>query len=293
MVALESFTQVTPSTTPTTWRRWTTPGKLRRVAAMSGAATPSAAAAAAAASEFATLCSPFRARAPTGHNSSWPAPVSSHSTPCVTPASRARRRRRPAAQGRGRRPAAQGRRRRGGGVGRSRSDTAKPPRRAAAGQAGGDRRHGAGVVEVHQGEVGGRLVLEDAQLGVDVARVAAVPVDVVLGEVEQHGDVGPEALDVLELEARQLGHHDRLGVDPAGQVGQRPAHVAGHFDRAAGVAQDLAGELGRRGLAVGPGDGDPAVGQKARGELDLAPDRQRRGPTPRPRSARRWARRGS
>ena len=69
----------------------------------------------------------------------------------------------------------------------------------------------------------------------------------------------------------------RPGVDRAGQVGQRPAHVAGHLDRPAGVAQDLAGELRGRRLAVRPGDRDPAVGQKPRRELDLAPDRHAAG----------------
>ena len=159
------------------------------------------------------------------------------------------------------------------GVGRhDRRAQRKAAAPAVSGQARGDAR-GIGVVEVHQGKVGGRLVLEDAQLGVDVAAVAAVAVDVVFGQVEQHRHVGPETLDVLELKARELGHHDRVGGDHAGKAGQSPADVAGHLDGVTGVAQDLPGELGRRGLAVGPGDGYPAIREKPRGELDLAPDR--------------------
>ena len=101
LVALESFTQVTPATTPTTWRRWTTPGNVRRVRAMSDAATPIAAAAAAAASELARLCSPFSASSPAPHSSSGPAPVCSHSAPAVTPASSGKASRSPTAPPRG------------------------------------------------------------------------------------------------------------------------------------------------------------------------------------------------
>ena len=111
-----------------------------------------------------------------------------------------------------------GQRRRGLGVdtapqlhatrGQREGAAARPP-----GQARRGRASRAGVVGVQQREVGRRLVFEHAQLGFDVPAEAAVPVDVVFGQVQQHGHVGPEADDVLELKARELGDHHGSGVD--------------------------------------------------------------------------------
>ena len=120
-----------------------------------------------------------------------------------------------------------------------------------------------------------------------------MPVDVVLGEVEQHGDTRAEALDVFELEARQLGDDDRVAGDLAGHGGKGVADVAAHGHGQAGVAEDGAGELRGRRLAVGPGDADERVGQEARGELDLAPHRYARAIASRTHRRSRWARPGS
>ena len=88
-----------------------------------------------------------------------------------------------------------------------------------------------GVVGAQQRRVVGRLVLEDAQLGVHVGAVGAVPVEVVLREVEEDGHRRPEPLDVLELEARELGDHRRVRRDLAGHAGQGVADVAADGDR--------------------------------------------------------------
>ena len=54
------------------------------------------------------------------------------------------------------------------------------------------------------------LVLEDPELRVAVRLEAAVAVEVVGLEVEQHGDARPELVDVLELEARELADDPRV-----------------------------------------------------------------------------------
>ena len=129
------------------------------------------------------------------------------------------------------------------------------------------------VVCVEERDVVRRLVLEHAQLGVGVVAIRAVPVDVVLAEVEQHGDTRAEGRDVFELEARQLGDDERVAGRLAGHGGKGVADIAAHRHGHARVAHDGADELGGRGLAVGPRDPDDRVGQKAEGELHLAPHR--------------------
>ena len=72
------------------------------------------------------------------------------------------------------------------------------------------------------------LVLEDPQLRVGVGLEAAVPVEVVRLEVEQHGDVRLELVDVLELEARDLADDDlvRVGRCRRARVSARPTFPA-------------------------------------------------------------------
>ena len=111
------------------------------------------------------------------------------------------------------------------------------------------------------------------QLGGDVGAVDAVPVKVVLRQVEEHGHGRPEAFDVLELEAGELGDDDRVLRDHARHRRQGVTDVAADRDGQTGVPEDGAGQLGGRRLAVGAGDADHGVAEEAAGELDLAPQR--------------------
>ena len=71
------------------------------------------------------------------------------------------------------------------------------------------------------------LVAGDAQLGFGVLRQrVAVAVEVVGGDVEQHGHPGAEVVGVVELEAAQL-HHVVVGRILNNLLGQGVAHVAG------------------------------------------------------------------
>ena len=114
--------------------------------------------------------------------------------------------------------------------------------------------------------------LEDPQLRGPVALERAVAVEMVRLEIQQHGDLERELVHVLELERRQLADDPCvLGrLDRA----QRPADVSGDDDLAAGGAEDLAEQLGRRRLALRAGDADERTRrEQAPAELDLRPDR--------------------
>ena len=62
-------------------------------------------------------------------------------------------------------------------------------------------------------------------------------VEVVGGEVEEDRALGREDVGVLELEAGGLADDGRVGLDLAGQRGERRADVAGDRDRLAGASR--------------------------------------------------------
>ena len=111
------------------------------------------------------------------------------------------------------------------------------------------------------------LVLEDPQLGGPVRVEVAVPVEMVGLQVEQHRDPGPEAVDVLELEARELADDPVVRRDVADELAERSADVPGGTR-----AEHRAEQLGRRRLAVRARHADDRVREQPRRQLDLAPD---------------------
>ena len=94
-------------------------------------------------------------------------------------------------------------------------------------------------------------------------------VEVVGREVEEDRALGREGDAVLELEAGGLADDGRVGVDLAGQRGERRADVAGHRDRLAGGPVDVPEQLDGGRLAVGPGHRDEAVRNRPPGQLQL------------------------
>src|SRR5207244_9614057 len=85
----------------------------------------------------------------------------------------------------------------------------------------------------HDRDVVRTLVLEDAQLGLGIALERPMAIEVIRLEVQENGDPGPQRLDVLELEGRQLAHDPALGRHLAGERGQRAADVPGNLDGSA------------------------------------------------------------
>jgi hypothetical protein len=100
---------------------------------------------------------------------------------------------------------------------------------------------------------------EDLRFGRDIGIHIAVPVEMVLRDVEHHGGRRLEALHVGQLEAGQLQHPDLrqgLRVHMGRQrVEQRGADVARHGHGFPGALHQLAQQRGHSGFTVGARDG--------------------------------------
>ena len=100
-----------------------------------------------------------------------------------------------------------------------------------------------------------------------------MPVEMVLGDVEQDGDGRREALDVFELEARDLGDIDVVVAAPVDERDERRADVAGQMGPEPGLLEDPVDQGRRRRLAVRAGDADDPSPEEEIGQLDLGEDR--------------------
>ena len=99
-----------------------------------------------------------------------------------------------------------------------------------------------------------------------------MPREVILGDVEHGADMGMELRNGFALIGADLGDgHIRL-LGGSRRRGDRIADVAHHMRPAARRAENLADQRGRRGLAVGAGDGGQAAPAQARAKLQLADD---------------------
>ena len=122
----------------------------------------------------------------------------------------------------------------------------------------GRQRGAVGVVDADHGEVrGGVLVVEDAALGVDIARHVAVAVEMVGREVEQHRGVEAQMRHALEHVARHLEHVDAV-VAQQRQGQCRRAEIATRAGLDAGPGEQVADQHGGGGFAVGAGDAHEA-----------------------------------
>jgi hypothetical protein len=110
-------------------------------------------------------------------------------------------------------------------------------------------------------------------------------------QVEQHRDPRSQQLDVFELEGGELTDDPRALVDLPCERRQRPADVPRNLHGPVGCAKHRAEQLGRRRLAVRAGHAENRVPKESGAELDLAPDGNGEGSSPRderrlPRNAR-------
>jgi hypothetical protein len=122
----------------------------------------------------------------------------------------------------------------------------------------------------HDREVLRPLVAEHPQLRRAVVVEAPVPVEVVLGHVQQHADLRPELVCVLELEARRLADDRGARVERPDERAERRADVPGHRDRRVRRPPDRSEQLRRRRLPVRAGHRDEPVRQQPPGQLELA-----------------------
>ena len=108
-------------------------------------------------------------------------------------------------------------------------------------------------------EDGGLLALlpPDLRLVSGVVRHRAVPVDVVLRNVEDGGGIEPDRRRPVQLEARHLHREDVVRRRGLHRGHERKAHVSGGNGAVAGRPQDGLEHADSRRLAVGAGDTQP------------------------------------
>ena len=120
----------------------------------------------------------------------------------------------------------------------------------------GPHGHHAGVfaVQHHQARR-----TKNVGLGLGVGSHAAVPIQMVLRQVQHHGRGGLESTRQLELKAGQLQHPDFGQIFCSQGMGQRVqkrrADIAGHRHAFAGPTHQMTRERGYGGLAIGTGNG--------------------------------------
>ena len=113
------------------------------------------------------------------------------------------------------------------------------------------------------------LVLEDAEFGGHVVlHLVVVAVEVVGGDVHDHGDVCLELIHVFKLEAGELDDVGGMGVFRHLER-KALADVSGEAHVDSRLAEDMVGQEGSGGLAVGSGDADHARVGESGCELDL------------------------
>ena len=131
--------------------------------------------------------------------------------------------------------------------------------------------HGAArLVGAQRAQAVGPHVRKDALLVRRVGLERAMPLDVVGRHVEHGRGARREPARAMQLEARQLGDEHLAGGAPGDACDGRQSDVAHRAGLQPRGAQQLAGERGGRGLAVGPRDGEPVARALAPRELRLA-----------------------
>ncbi len=137
------------------------------------------------------------------------------------------------------------------------------------------------VIGIQYREIGSPLIFEDARLGREIVRHAAVAIEVVRRKVQNGGDARAEALDRLQLKAGNLEHHPGIGRGLLDKTNCGGADVAAHQGFRAAGRDHLAGQAGGRGLAVRTGNGDDLALEETRRQFDFAYHRRAFAPGPR------------
>ncbi len=142
----------------------------------------------------------------------------------------------------------------------------------------GSRAHGGfdgvRIVGVYNQGVHGGLLGKDALLSSAIVFKAAVTIQVVGSDVENHGDGGMKLLCGFELEAGNLEDRPAFVCAGVDQGHDRNADVAANQRGQSGCRKDFTQQSGGGGLAVGAGDGQDLAFEEAACQFQLADHRQ-------------------
>ncbi len=112
-----------------------------------------------------------------------------------------------------------------------------------------------GVIDADHSVVLGPLALEDTALGGDVSFHAAMAVQMVGRDVQEHGDVEAGRGHQFELVGGHLEHID-AALSQRRQGQRRRAEIGAHLGALARAAQQMADKCGGGRFAVGARDAD-------------------------------------
>jgi hypothetical protein len=130
-----------------------------------------------------------------------------------------------------------------------------------------------GVVGVEDSKAVAGLGFKEAALGGFVILHGVVAIEVIGSEVETDADGGAEVVDGFQLEAGDFQDVPLIGAGRGNHGGGRGTDVAAHLVGDAGDAEDVTGEGGGGGFAVGAGNGEDGTQEEIAGELEFADDR--------------------
>ena len=130
------------------------------------------------------------------------------------------------------------------------------------------------IVCIQHNHIAFILRREDPFLGQRIILKAAVPVQMVRGNVQDDGNAGMKALRALQLKARNLEHRPGLIRALVDQLHHRNTNVSAHQRRLAGLLKNLAHQRRSSGLAVRSGNGQRAALEEPRRQFQFTDHRQ-------------------
>ncbi len=100
----------------------------------------------------------------------------------------------------------------------------------------------------------------------------AMPVEMILGNVEKSGYGYSEAVDIFKLEAGNFGDIDMVILAIFGKSDEWRADVTGQEGFLSGLFQNFVGQCRRGGFSIGSGNPDNLSPKKVVSQLDLRKD---------------------
>jgi hypothetical protein len=125
------------------------------------------------------------------------------------------------------------------------------------------------IIGVEDGEVRIPLVQEEAKFRRDIVIKIGVSVQMVLGDVEHEGNMGPKRFDSFQLKTADLGHHV-IACTPSCTIDQRVTDISSDEDVFIRLMEHISEQQRSGGLPVCPRYSDDGVPDESTGQFDLA-----------------------